>query len=337
MVSFVAAKKQPDGGSGISVRDDIRSAAEALEADVFYVSAPLIRSSADALHGLHKTGVSHERCVLVLTTFGGYPDAAYIMARDLRESYPKGFRVCIFGFCKSAGTLLALGASKIVMGSRGELGPLDVQVSEKDELGQYGSGLEIFTSLNVLTTTAFAMFHRYLQETVERNNGQISTKTAAEIATKLTVGLMSPISRQIDPLRLGRRQRALDIAKRYAMQLGVPEKTATVLTTDYPDHGFVIDLPAAKKLLGPEKVRSPTDMEERLEAALAAAGDLYYPKPPPGRIELLNQPQQPHQASRRNQEETRPDEQQDGAGDPGEVAGQRDANINEDDQADSSP
>lgn len=334
----VGHRPSPEREATISTQDEIRRAVDALETDVFYVSAPVTRESADSLRAVHARGASRGRCILVLTTFGGHPDAAYIMARDLRNAYPNGgFTVCIFGFCKSAGTLLALGAHEIVMGSRGELGPLDVQVSEKDELGRYGSGLEIFSSLNVLTGASYTMFHRYLRETVERNDGQISTKTAAEIATKLTVGLMSPISEQIDPLRLGRRQRALDIAKRYAMQLGVPERAAVTLTTDYPDHGFVIDLPEASKLLGPQKVRPPNEAERRLEAALATKPDLYFPQPTAGTIEVLSQPPRTQQ-TQHIPSETRAEasaNEQDGAGDPGEMAGQRTEDVVEAHQANS--
>ena len=64
-----------------------------------------------------------------------------LIARFLRGVY-ESVTVCVFGYCKSAGTLLALGCHEVAMGLRGELGPLDVQVSEKDELARFGSGLE---------------------------------------------------------------------------------------------------------------------------------------------------------------------------------------------------
>ena len=244
----------------------IKEAVSALNADVLYVSAPLDRGTADQLRKLSRRS-EHEDCIVLLTTYGGDADAAYVIARLLDRDRPNGFRAFITGRCKSAGTLLALGAREIVMGSRGELGPLDVQVSEKDEPFRVGSGLELFTTLNTLAQNTFTTFETFLLALIGRTGGQISMKAAAKIATELTVGIMSPISQQIDPLQLGRRERALNIAKAYAERLGVSDNVVGALATGYPDHGFVIDLEEARKLLGP-MVRAPNDAEARLEIAL---------------------------------------------------------------------
>ena len=244
----------------------IKEAVSALKADVLYVSADLDRETVNKVRDLPK-GRSSDDCILILTTFGGYPDAAYLIARCLQDRYARGFRAFIFGPCKSAGTLLALGARELVIGSRGELGPLDVQVSEKDEPFRFGSGLELFTTLNTLAQNTFRTFESYLLQLIGRTQRQISMRAAAKIATELTVGIMSPISEQIDPLQLGRQQRALDITKAYATRLGVSEEVVGELATGYPDHGFVIDLEEARKLLG-KRVRDPNDAEAGLEGAL---------------------------------------------------------------------
>lgn len=144
-----------------------------------------------------------------------------------------------------------------------------VQVSEKDELARFGSGLETVTALNSLAETAFASFENYLVTTVQRSGGQISTKTAAELATNLTVGLVAPISGQIDPIRLGREQRAMEIASAYAERLKVPPPAIARLTTDYPDHGFVIDLIEAREFLNHARDLKPA--ERTLEVGLASA------------------------------------------------------------------
>lgn len=89
--------------------------------DVFFVSAPLDRSTAYRLYEAHKQSGRRKHCILVLTTSGGDADAAYLMARYLRRFYEK-VTICVFGYCKSAGTLLALGAHEIVMGRAGRVG-----------------------------------------------------------------------------------------------------------------------------------------------------------------------------------------------------------------------
>lgn len=288
-------KPSPNLKNEMMPEDRLQNADATEGPDVFFVSASLDRSTAYRLYEAHKQSGRRKHCVLILTTSGGDADAAYLMARYLRRSYEK-VTICVFGYCKSAGTLLALGAHEIVMGERGELGPLDVQVSTKDEMFPSRSGLEIFASLEVLKAHAFESFERYLLEVVTRSGGQITTKTAARVATELTVGLLAPMAAQIDPHRLGHEQRALDIAGRYAMLLGVPPNVVARLTTAYPSHGFVIDLEEAREFLPADAVREPNDAERVLEAELAKQNmALYYPDPnPPGIVECLTPPPQPN-------------------------------------------
>ena len=323
--------------STISDGNEVREAVSALDADVFYVSGVLDRDAATRLREVGSR-TSHDACILILTTFGGDPDAAYIMARFLRSGYSNGFKAFIMGRCKSAGTLLALGAQEVVMGSRGELGPLDIQVSEKDEPFRLASGLELFTTLNSLAQNTFTTFETYLLQLIGRSSYQISMKAAAKIATELTVGIMSPISGQIDPLQLGRRERALNIVKAYAERLGVPNRVAGKLATGYPDHGFVIDLEEAKKLL-PGKVRAPNDAEAGLETVLSGHAErigLYAPVLHESPIiTLLNLPQpQEQDTSKENTDGAAPELRGDPAGERPEVDGERERDGEELHQAD---
>ena len=95
--------------------------ADETDSDVYLLSAPIERAVAGQLHDQWALSERRENCIVVLCTFGGDANAAYVMARLLRRVYKK-VTVVVFGYCKSAGTLLALGAHEIVMGSRAELG-----------------------------------------------------------------------------------------------------------------------------------------------------------------------------------------------------------------------
>ena len=64
-----------------------------------------------------------DKCILILVTAGGDPDAAYKIARYLQNSLCQSFSVLVSGYCKSAGTLLAIGAGELIFTSYGELGP----------------------------------------------------------------------------------------------------------------------------------------------------------------------------------------------------------------------
>ena len=143
----------------------VTAATAALNADVFYVSGPITRASTDAFRRCHLRTTADrrdqkKRCLLVLTTFGGDADGAYLIARYVRREY-EHFTICVFGYCESAGTLLALGAHELVMGTRAELGPLDVQVMARDELFQWESSLKTSKSLSRLIHASLVVCPRF--------------------------------------------------------------------------------------------------------------------------------------------------------------------------------
>ena len=256
-------------------RQAIERIGEQLEADVYFASGRITREAIASLVREHAKSSKRDRCILTLTTPGGDPDAAYLVARYLQEAYER-FIVCVFGPCKSAGTLLALGAQEIAMGARGELGPLDIQITEKDELIRARSGVDIFMSLNVLQGSLLESFELFFIQMVEASQGQITTPTAAKIATELAVGLMAPIAAQIDPARLGREKRALEITSNYAKRLDVPKRAIGRLSHKYPSHSFVIDLQEAQEFLNTARPADPLELE--LEKYLERVhSDLYNP------------------------------------------------------------
>jgi ClpP class serine protease len=84
----------------------------------------------------------------MLATFGGDAHAAYKIGRALQNKYNAGsiisnheplFDVFVPTYCKSAGTILVLGADRILMSAEAELGPIDVQLRKQDEVGEVTS------------------------------------------------------------------------------------------------------------------------------------------------------------------------------------------------------
>lgn len=65
---------------------------------------------------------------LMLTSPGGDPNAAEKLIIMCRERFTKGFYTIIPNYAKSAGTMIALGSDKILMGYLAELGPIDPQL-----------------------------------------------------------------------------------------------------------------------------------------------------------------------------------------------------------------
>ena len=246
--------------------------ADFLNADVFVYNGPIDFEPADALFdSVNALSKRRPNVALVLTTSGGSGDAGFRMARFLKRKYER-FTLLLFGWCKSAGTLIALGADQIVMSDYAEMGPLDVQVYKEDDFFGMSSGLDLHQALQLLSSQTYVTFEQCLFQILNRTGGAISTKTAAQIASEMAVGMLSPVAGQIDPLRLGELNRALKVAEDYGRRLSdgkldhARQNAIRALTLDYPSHSFVIDQDEAQRLLG--NVRELADEECLLERML---------------------------------------------------------------------
>jgi Serine dehydrogenase proteinase len=209
--------------------------------------------------------------MLILVTGGGDPDAAYRIARCLQNNY-QTVSLYVSGICKSAGTLIAVGAHQLIFSEHGELGPLDMQMAKQDEFFASQSGLTISTALEALENRAFRAVERMFIEIENNTGGMLSVHTATDLASKTVVGLYGPIAEQIDPMHLGEAARALLIADAYGQRLNESSRNLAGngalndLYTSYPSHGFVIDRQEATKLF--KNVREPNGNEARLIEAL---------------------------------------------------------------------
>jgi hypothetical protein len=207
-------------------------------------------------HDLIKLVVARKRhpaIFLILTTEGGDADAGFRIARCLQSCYSR-FVVVIPGWCKSAGTLIAVGAHELLIG---DLGPLDVQLMRPDELGTRSSGLTIDSSFRSLQSVAFTMFETFMLEVINKSGGVITTKTAAELSANLATGMLAPIFGQMDPMKIGEDFRSTRIAEEYSGRLDAHAQNLVrnasfqaidSLVRGYPSHGFVIDRTEAKEL-----------------------------------------------------------------------------------------
>lgn len=210
-------------------------------------------------HDLIKLVVARKRqpaVFLILTTEGGDADTGFRIARCLQSCYSR-FVVVVPGWCKSAGTLIVVGAHELLIGDLGELGPLDVQLMRPDELGTRSSGLTIDSSFRSLQSVAFTMFETFMLEVINKSGGVITTKTAAELSANLATGMLAPIFAQMDPMKIGEDFRSTRIAEEYSGRLDAHAQNLVrnasfqaidSLVRGYPSHGFVIDRTEAKEL-----------------------------------------------------------------------------------------
>lgn len=210
------------------------------------------------LYGYHKLSTvlenkssDNKNCCFVISTLGGDPNAAYRIARALHHYYKK-IEVLIPDICKSAGTLVCLGAHNLIFGDRGELGPMDIQLSKPDEIDESMSGLNIIQAIAMLKNTMLSTVEQFTRDI--KRNFRVQTKIASQLAETLTTSISSPILSKIDPITLGEHQRAMQIGFEYGMRLSNLSKNLRdgaleKLISGYPDHSFVIDRREAREIL----------------------------------------------------------------------------------------
>lgn len=222
------------------------------DADFLLYSGQIDRDSVDRFIWLAR-GITEPKpnLTMALTTYGGDADAAYRLATYVTKRYQR-VTMLVPGYCKSAGTLVAFGASRIVMGELGEFGPLDVQVVRRDDVQSTGSGLDITQAIIQVSASSAVVFEQYFNRVLAAGQGAISTKTATEVAWHASVGLLTPIMAQIDPLQLGEITRLNTTARAYANRLRPADGEIIVsrLIHKYPSHGYCIGADEASELFG---------------------------------------------------------------------------------------
>jgi hypothetical protein len=237
------------------LRNAARAASDAHEADIFMYSGPIdddgfakLAASVTAC-----AGNGRNRAILMLVTSGGLANAGYRMARLLQNMYPEFWLYCP-RYCKSAGTLVAIGAHRLIMDSFSELGPLDVQLLKEDELGARKSGLLAKSTFEALSEEAFKLYERLMLSIKMRSQSLVSFKLASSLAADMSSKLLAQVYAQISPDTVGNEQRDLDIAVQYGVRLDSFSDNASSghtvyhLVRCYPSHDFIIDDEEAREL-----------------------------------------------------------------------------------------
>ena len=262
------------------VREEFHQSIEAVakenDADIFLYAGLLNEGSERDFIDQCPDAVGRQNAVLYLTTYGGSASAAYRITRYLQDRYSNGRIILVVDSkCKSAGTLIAVGVHTIAMSERGELGPLDVQIGQRDEVFGVQSGLVTVQALETLQEQSFSYFEAVFLRLTARSGGRITTRTAAELASSLAGSLFGQIYGQLDPMRLGENYRQMLVSREYATRLarasGISSSSVDNLITGYPSHGFVIDRMEAKNLF--PDVRELTQSEAELAGYIGAIAD----------------------------------------------------------------
>jgi hypothetical protein len=201
-------------------------------------------------------GKKFETLDVVLQTFGGNIDAAFMFAKILRKS-AKNLNIIVPLYAKSAGTLICLIADTILMTELSELGPLDTQISENQD----GDQQEVNSALNGFKALEQVQQHNtHTLDIVTKliiQRCDIKLGDAIHYAAEFCGNTSGTLYRHLNPKKIGEYARALEVGEYYGTMIltrykKIPEKKAKMLANTlvykYPSHEFVIDYEELQKL-----------------------------------------------------------------------------------------
>lgn len=220
---------------------------------------------------------------LLIESPGGSAECAYSIAKLLQRRCG-AFTAIVANWAKSAATLLALGASEIILAEHGQLGPLDVQVydparEEENSALNETQALERLhaAGLEALVNTLYALRAGLMSP---QHRATKKFETLLPHAVKFVAESMRPLYEKVDVVQYTARLRDLKIAEEYAVRLLAPnysrykaKKLASSLVEEYPDHGFVIDFGEAKSL-GMNVVEPTLEQSVQLDKILRHLTDM---------------------------------------------------------------
>ncbi|MGD0017296.1 MAG: hypothetical protein ABSC38_07260 [Verrucomicrobiia bacterium] len=181
---------------------------------------------------------------LLIESPGGDAHMAYRIARLIQRRTRK-FTVLVPQYAKSAATLLALGATNLIFGQEAEIGPLDVQMFDR-EREDYGSALDAVQSLERLNVFSLSAIDQMMLLLKERTDKKVDTLLPLVLNYANT--FVRPLLEKIDTVDYTKKSRELKVAEEYAVRLmqssyglTMAKQIAAHLVSKYPTHGFVID------------------------------------------------------------------------------------------------
>ncbi|WP_413559009.1 SDH family Clp fold serine proteinase [Bdellovibrio sp. HCB209] len=193
---------------------------------------------------------------VLLHTPGGDPDAAYKMARILKD-HCKRANILVPAMAKSAGTLFSLCGDEVILSELGELGPLDTQIEEHAEGGnrRFNSALNGFKALEQIKIHTLETMDLAAKMILLRSGMRISE--CLSLAIQFSGQTSGTLYSKLDAQKIGEYARALDIGEKYGVQIlhrmckwpiETAKKTVTQLVRGYPSHGYVLDYDELKSL-----------------------------------------------------------------------------------------
>lgn len=187
---------------------------------------------------------------VILQTPGGDIDAAFLITKLIRKR-TGDLSIFVPLYAKSAGTLICLSADHLFLTDLSELGPLDTQIGETQDGGQfkYVSALNGFKALEQVQLHSVETLDIATRLILSRSPMKISE--AVQLATTFCGETSGKLYQKLDPYKIGENARALGIGEFYGITIlnkyrgwekRRAERIVKTMVTRYPSHEFIIDL-----------------------------------------------------------------------------------------------
>ena len=226
-----------------------------IDARLLVVKSDIDRDCLNAVVGRLAEMEQREQLTLLLESPGGSIEGAFWIAATLRRHCSK-LDVAVVGPAKSAATLIALSADRILFGKFGELGPLDAQVLDLSGGARRKSPLETMRGLDFLRDYYLETFTLVMD--ILFNEFNIDSAHALEQMPNILSPVATPLYQLVDYRELGDALRILSISEAYAREVirrwnpvSDPEAIERIvrrLVWEYPHHGHIIDFIEARAM-----------------------------------------------------------------------------------------
>jgi hypothetical protein len=190
---------------------------------------------------------------VIIESPGGSADDAYRIIRTLRKNFEK-VNIIVPFWAKSAATLLALGATTIIMDEFGEFGPLDTQLKDEEYPDpEPKSALIDEYSLKTIENRAFRLYLSMMLEIMKNKDVRIKRANLSEHLLTYIPSFYRPLLEKVNPYDIGSKARALEVGAKYAERILIEFNRDNIVSRknldtfiDFivhgcPDHGYIID------------------------------------------------------------------------------------------------
>lgn len=206
---------------------------------------------------------------IVICSGGGSAGDAFRLIKLFRSNFKEVNVIAPF-WAKSAATIFCLGASRLILDSCGELGPIDAQVYSVKENAvgdDWSSALNTFASLKEIEDKALQNVAKMYQQLSSNEDVEISRGHLFDALLNFSSNFYKPLLDKINTDEIGNMSRTLDVGTMYALRvltqygsLGDRDSVIAFLnyiTYECPEHGFVVDYDILKQYLPNAVLSSP--------------------------------------------------------------------------------